>query len=104
MSHTTDQLEGFEDLLQVAGRDFLHGNSSFRALVKRLDPLSEDFDLTPADDDSVLICAIRGQIPTDALKVGTSFSDTDGFVYRVTRIHRSPGSLVARLECTVLNP
>jgi len=32
MSFTGDQLEGFEDLLEVAGRIFLHGSDQFRGI------------------------------------------------------------------------
>lgn len=104
MSHTTDQLEGFQELLQATGRTFTHGATPFRGLVKRLQPESEEYDLTPSDDDSVLISAFRSEIPTDALKVGASLTDEDGFLYRVTRLHRSPNTLITRVECAVLNP
>lgn len=104
MSHTVDQLEGFEELLEATGRTFTHESRSFRGIVKRLQPESEEYDLTPSDDDSVLVSAFRSEIPTDAMKVGASLTDEEGFHYRVTRIHRLPNTLIARLECIVLNP
>lgn len=104
MSHEADQFEGFEDLLEASGRVFLQGTEQFRALVKRLQPENEDYDLTPTDDDSVLVSAFRSEVPAGAIAVGQSFSDSEGFQYRVTRIHRSPNSIITRLECIVLNP
>lgn len=104
MSHTTDKLEGFEELLEATGRTFTHGATPFRGLVKRLHPESEEFDLTPTDDDSVLVSAFRSEVPVNALRVGANLSDSDGFRYRVTRIQRSPNSLIVRMECVVLNP
>ncbi|MGC9452651.1 MAG: hypothetical protein ACP5I4_14525 [Oceanipulchritudo sp.] len=104
MSHTTDQLEGFEDLLAATGRVFLHNTEQFRGLVKRLQPDTEEYDLTPTDDDTILLSALRSEIPAAAVKVGASLSDADGFSYRVTRIQRTPNSLIARVECAVLNP
>lgn len=104
MSHEADQLEGFEDLLEATGKGLLHGTTQFRGLIKRLQPQGEEYDLTPTDDDAVLISALRSEIPAEALKVGASITDNDSFFYRVTRIQRSPNSLIARIECAVLNP
>ncbi len=104
MGTSTDHLEGFEELLEVAGRVFQFGGEQFRGLVKTLEPVTEEYDLTPTDDDTILLTAFRSEIPTAAIKVGMSFTDPDGFAYRVTRIRRSPNHLVVRLECIVLNP
>jgi len=104
MSASADHLEGFEELLDVAGRLFLFGTEQFRGLVKTLEPASEEYDLTPTDDDTVLLTAFRSEIPPAAIKVGVSLTDAENFVYRVTRIRRSPNQLVVRLECIVLNP
>jgi len=104
MSHEADQLEGFKDLLDATGQALWHGPNEFRGLIKRLRPQTEEYDLTPTDDDAVLVSVLRAEIPTEALKVGGSITDAEGTFYRVTRLHRSPRSLVARIECTVLNP
>jgi hypothetical protein len=104
MSHATDQLEGFADLMDATGRSFLHGTEPFRGLVKRLKPESEEYDLTPTDDDTVLLSAFRSEIPAAALKVGATLTDGEGFIYRVTRLQRTPNHLIARLECVVVNP
>jgi hypothetical protein len=104
MGTSTDHLEGFEELLDVAGLLFLFGSDQFRGLVKTLEPATEEYDLTPTDDDTVLLTAFRSEIPPAAIKVWVSFTDPDGFAYRVTRIRRSPNHLVVRLVCIVLNP
>jgi hypothetical protein len=104
MSQATDELEGFLELLAATGQTLAFGAVSFRGLVKRLQPATEEYDLTPNDDDSVMISALREDLPAAALKVGAGLSDAAGYHYRVTRLHRSPGSLIARLECIALNP
>lgn len=104
MSASADHLEGFEELLDVAGRVFFFGTEQFRGLIKTLEPVNEEYDLTPTDDDTVLLTAFRSEIPPAAIKVGMSFTDPEGFAYRVTRIRRSPNHLVVRLECIVLSP
>jgi hypothetical protein len=104
MSASADHLEGFKELLDVAGRVFHFGTGQFRGLVKTLEPVTEEYDLTPTDDDTVLLTAFRSEIPPAAIKVGVSLNDLDGFIYRVTRIRRSPNQLVVGLECIVLNP
>lgn len=104
MSQDADQLEGFEELLEAFGRTLISGTEQFRGLVKTLNPETEAFDLTPTDDDSVSISALRSEIPATVVRPGASLTDSDGFSYRVTRIRRSPNQQVVRVECAVLNP
>lgn len=104
MGTNTDYLEGFEELLEAVGQVFEFGNEQFRGLLKTLETSTEEYDLTPTDDDMVLLSALRSEIPKAAVKVGISFTDPNGFAYRVTRIKRSPSHLLVRLECTVLHP
>jgi hypothetical protein len=104
MSADADHLEGFEDLLDISGRVFALGTEQFRGIVRTIEPDTEEFDLTPTDDDSVILSALRSEIPNTALKVGVSLLDSDGYRYRVTRLRRSPNQLITRLECVVLNP
>lgn len=104
MGTNADHAEGFEELLDVAGRVFLHGSEQFRGVLKTLEPDTEGYDLTPCDDDTVSLTAFRNEIPASALKVGVSLTDSEGYVYRVTRLRRSPNHLLVRLECIVLNP
>lgn len=99
-----DHWEGFEELLQVAGRTFQFGTEQFRGLVKTLEPSAEEYDLTPTDDDTVLLAGFRSKIPSIAIKVGVSLTDSEGFIYRITHIRRSPSQEIVRMECTVQQP
>lgn len=104
MSHAADQLEGFQELLSAIGHQFIAGSDSFSGILKRQSPETEEFDLTPTDDDSVLIAALRNDVPGSVLRVGSGFSDHQGFFYRVTRIVRLPHQQIVQFECIVLNP
>ena len=76
----------------------------YERLRTHLDRLPAGFPATQDGIELQLVSAFRSEIPSDALKVGASLTDEDGFLYRVTRLHRSPNSLIARVECAVLNP
>ncbi len=104
MSFESDQLEGFRELLETSGGQFVHPSGEFRGLVKRMNPDNEEFDLTPTDDDRVQVSGLRSEVPVEIVKVGASFSDNDDLRYRVTRIRRSPNQVAVRLECEVVNP
>lgn len=104
MEIEADHLEGFEELLNMSGRLLLFGTEHFRAVIKTLEPPAEAYDLAPTENDSVLITAFRNEIPSAAVKVGISLTDSDGFFYRVSRLKRSPNHPLVKLECTVLNP
>lgn len=104
MSFVADQVEGFEELLAAAGSTFSSAYGPFRALVRKLEAETEDYDLTPSDDDAVRISALRSEIPVELVALGAGFSDEAGFQYRVSRLQRPPNHALVHLECTVLNP
>jgi len=104
MEQAIDHLEGFTELLEASGRTLVTGQESFRALVRTLRPKSDSFDLSPTDNDTVLVSALRDTAPASAVRVGASLSDEQGFCYRVTRLHRSPNRAIVQMECVVVNP
>ena len=104
MSFESDQLEGFRELLETSGGLFVHPSGEFRGLVKRMNPENEEFDLTPGDDDRVIVSGLKTEVPAAVVKVGASFTDSDDLRYRVSAIRRSPNQVAVRLECEVVNP
>lgn len=104
MGTGADHLEGFLELLEASGRSFLFGGESFRGLVRTLEPDTQRYDLSPNDDDTVQLMALRAAIPREAVRLGARLSDAEGYLYRVTRIRRAPNHLVVRLECALLQP
>lgn len=104
MSFESDQLEGFRELLETSGGQFIHPSGEFRGLVKRMTPEDEEFDLTPGDDDRVQVSGLKTEVPAEVVKVGASFTDSEDLAYRVTGIKRAPNQVAVRLECEVVNP
>ena len=104
VSWSDDHLEGFGELLDASGRTLVAAGVSFRAIVRTVQPPNESFDLSPSDNDAVMVSALRADIPAAAIQVGAGLTDEDGFRYRVTRLHRSPNRQIVQLQCTVLNP
>jgi hypothetical protein len=104
MSFAADHVEGFEELLAAAGSEFDSDFGSFRGLVRKVEPESTDYDLSPSDDDAIRISAHRTEVPPELISLGASFRDEAGFHYRVNRLQRPPKYNIVHLECTVLNP
>jgi hypothetical protein len=104
MSFEADQLEGFRELLETSGGQFIHPSGEFRGLVKQMTPENEAFDLTPGDDDRVQVSGLKTEVPAEVVKVGASFTDSEDYSYRVTAIRRSPNHVAVRLECEVVKP
>lgn len=99
----TDQSEGFSELLEVAGSEFTWREHPLTALIRTLQPKVEGFDLTPCDDNSVSVRALRSVFLGGLPAIGDHFEDESGTSYRVTRISRIPGDLTVTFECEVLH-
>lgn len=99
-----DHSEGFTDLLEIAGTDFQYQGQAFRGLLNRHEPQQEAFDLTPTDDDAVIVFTDPNLLPEGLLKVGAYFSDVMEVQYRITKMKRPPGKPFVQLECTLLTP
>ena len=104
MSFESDQLEGFRELLETSGGQFVHPSGEFRGLVRRIEPENEAFDLTPGDDDRIQVSGLKTEVPAEVVRIGSSFVDSENFSYRVTGIRRSPNQVAVRLECEVVSP
>ena len=81
MGTDEDHLVGFEELLNVAGRVFEFGTEHFRGLVRRMNPENEAFDLTPGDDDRVIVSGLKSDVPAEVVKIGASFTDSEDLSY-----------------------
>jgi hypothetical protein len=102
--HNSDLLEGQLELMTASGRDFLFGEVPFTALVKDASSLEdESFDLTPGDDDEVVLTALRSSFPTTP-QIGDSFVDAYGATYRIKSIRRPPNHITIRFHCQVTFP
>ncbi len=99
-----DSLEGFSELLQIAGEDLTWGGIAFTALIRTMQPSAEKFDLSVGDDDAVQVRAFAAAFPNALPTVGTSFEDILGTLYRVRRVTRTPGSPIITFECEVSHP
>ncbi len=104
MSKTADNLEGFSELLHVAGEDLTWGGFAFPALIRTRQPSPEKFDLSVGDDDAVHVRAFAAAFPSSLPTVGESFEDILGTLYRVRRITRTPGNPIITFECEVSHP
>ena len=96
-----DHMEGFLELLEVSGADMVFEGAAFRVLVKTLEPKPQEFDLTPGDDNSVQVSLLAADAPAGLVRVGQTFTNSEGTSYRITRVKQTPGSGIVRLECTV---
>ncbi len=99
-----DSLEGFSELLQIAGEDLTWGGIAFTALIRTLQANAERFDLSVGDDDAVQVRAFASVFPNSVPTVGTSFEDSLGTLYRIRRISRRPGNPIITFECEVTQP
>ncbi len=99
-----DYLEGFSELLQIAGEDLTCGGIAFTALMRTLQANAEKFDLSVGDDDAVQVRAFASAFPDSLPTVGTSFQDLLGTLYRVRRVTRRPGNPIITFECEVTHP
>jgi len=99
-----DGIEGFNELLQIAGEDLTWGGIAFTALIRTLQPSAEKFDLSVGDDDAVQVRAFASAFPNSLPTVGTSFEDILGTFYRVRRVTRTPGNPIITFECEVTHP
>lgn len=100
----SDQVEGFSELLDVAGSRITWDGREFAALVRTLQPQEERYDLTPGDDNTVGVRAFRSAFGETLPTIGACFVDELGTHYRVTRIIRTPGDLTVTFECEVNYP
>ena len=103
-SDFTEQHEGFNELLQIAGEDLTWGGIAFTALIRTLQPSAEKFDLSVGDDDAVQVRAFASAFPNSLPTVGTSFEDILGTLYRVRRVTRTSGNPIITFECEVTHP
>ena len=104
MSFNEDQREGFLELLDATGQTFLYETEQFRGVAKTLEPKPEEFDLTPSDDDQIQVSVLGDEIPDGLKRIGETFTDGDGVFYRITRMRKSPNSILVRLECKLQMP
>lgn len=99
-----DGMEGFSELLRIAGEDLTWSGIAFTSLIRTLQPSPEKFDLSVGDDDAVQVRAFASAFPNGLPTVGTSFEDILGTVYRVRRITRIPSTPIITFECEVTHP
>ena len=99
-----DSLEGFSELLQIAGEDLTWGGIAFTALIRTSQPDPQHYDLSVGDDDAVIVRAFLGAFPGSLPTVGTSFEGALGTLHRVRRVTRTPGSPIIIFECEVAHP
>ncbi len=99
-----NSVEGFSELLQIAGEDLTWGGIAFTALIRTLQANAEKFDLSVGDDDAVQVRAFATAFPNGLPTVGESFEDSLGTLYRIRRVSRRPGNPIITFECEVTQP
>jgi hypothetical protein len=98
--HTTDALEGFAELLKSVGVDLLWQDETFRAVLTTEQPSPQPYALTPGDDETVRVSALRSVFP-ELPAIGDYFEDDSGTRYRIKRRRQRPGQPVVRFSCEV---
>lgn len=101
---SADSVEGFSELLQVAGENLTWSGVAFTALIRTLQANTERFDLSVGDDDAVQVRAFATAFPNGLPTGGESFEDSLGALYRIRRITRRPGNPIISFECEVTQP
>lgn len=91
----TDQLEGFTELLAIAGEDLRFEEKTFRALIRSEPQERADFDLSAGDDTTVSIAFFASAL-NRAPELGEHLADANGYAYRLTQRLSKPGALILR--------
>jgi hypothetical protein len=100
----SDQTEGFIELLEMGGSTLSWNGVEFSALITKLEPKEERYDLTPGDDSAVGVRTLLSSFNPTLPCVGSYFNDQDGTLYRVIRLIRIPNDLTLTFECEVTFP
>ena len=98
--HTEDSLEGFAELLNAVGVDLHYGQESFRGVLSTEQPTSKPYDLTPGDDQAVMISAFASSFSSPP-EIGDYIEDDSGNHYRIKARQQRPGQLLIRFSCDV---
>jgi hypothetical protein len=96
---TEDLIEGFNELLAIAGERLQWGETAFDALLRDAAPAHEAYDLAPGYDNELTVAALRSAFPGDRPKVGDAFTDVGGRHYRVVAVINRPGDMALRFKC-----
>ena len=98
--HTADALEGFSELLDVVGVDLSYANNPFRGVLSTEQPDEKPYDLTPGDDQVVMISAFADAFSSQPA-IGDYFEDNNGNHYRIKSRRQRSGQLIIRFSCEV---